>query len=153
MANLGPTHLAVHTFTTDAERWKTLKTYARANRRNPTPAENHLWQALRGHHLGPQCRRQHAIECFIVDFVCLRAWLVVEVDGRVHLGQEEYDGGRTHSLQECGFLALRFSNEQVLNDLDGVLAEVRRHLALLLPSDLPHPPAPSPSGEGEPDVS
>ncbi|MDO7875048.1 endonuclease domain-containing protein [Hymenobacter sp. ASUV-10] len=105
MANLGPTDSSIHTFTTDRLRWKNLKGFARENRKNPTPAEQLLWQELRGHKLGFQFRRQHAIAEYIVDFVCLRTWLIVEVDGEVHDGQEavEYDGGRTHTLQEYGF--------------------------------------------------
>ena len=88
---------------------------------------------MRGHQLGFQFRRQHAIEHYIVDFVCLRAWLVVEVDGGIHheAGQAEYDGGRTHALQECGFLVLRFTNEAVLTELPRVLADITYHLQLL----------------------
>jgi very-short-patch-repair endonuclease len=132
MANLGPS-TDIHTFTTDPTRWKTLKGYARANRKEPTPAEQALWLALRGHQLGYHFRRQHAIEGYIVDFVCLRAWLIVEVDGGIHqeAGQAEYDGGRTHALQECGFLVLRFTNSEVLEELPQVLAAIEYHLKLL----------------------
>jgi very-short-patch-repair endonuclease len=92
-------------YTTDAARWKkTLKGYACTNRQQPTEAEDHLWQELRNHKLGARFRRQHAIQQFIVDFVCLEAWLIIEVDGSVHAdaSQAEYDGGRTHNLQEAG---------------------------------------------------
>jgi very-short-patch-repair endonuclease len=126
-------------YTTDAKRWKkSLKEYARANRKEPTPAEDHLWQELRGSKLGTSFRRQHAITQFIVDFVCLTAWLIIEVDGDVHAdpGEAEYDGGRTHELQECGFLVLRFTNYQVLNETPKVLESITKHLALL------HPPYP-----------
>lgn len=125
-------------YTTDAKRWtKSLKEYARANRRNPTLAEKHLWQELRGHKLGVQFRRQHAIQQFIVDFVCLAAWLIIEVDGSIHAdaSQAEYDGGRTHDLQEVGFLVLRFSNEDVLHNTTQVLQSIAEHLKLLLPND------------------
>ena len=124
-------------YTTDATRWKkSLKEYARTNRRNTTPAENHLWQELRGNKLGASFRRQHAITQFIVDFVCLTAWLIIEVDGSVHadLSEAEYDGGRTHELQECGFLVLRFTNEQVLHNTPSVLKIITEHLALLHPT-------------------
>ncbi|TGE26065.1 endonuclease domain-containing protein [Hymenobacter aquaticus] len=124
-------------YTTDAKRWvKSLKEYARANRKNPTPAENHLWQELRAHKLGVQFRRQHAIQQFIVDFVCLQAWLIIEVDGSIHadIDQAEYDGGRTHNLQEAGFLVLRFTNEEVLHNTPQVLQTIREHLQLLLPT-------------------
>lgn len=135
MANLGPTDGSIHTFTTDRQRWKNLKGFARENRKQPTPAETQLWQALRTNRLGPRFRRQHAIDDYIVDFVCLLAWLVVEVDGEIHAvpEQAEYDGGRTHALQERGFLVVRYSNEAVLQRLPEVLADIERHLKLLLP--------------------
>ncbi|RZK34605.1 MAG: endonuclease domain-containing protein [Hymenobacter sp.] len=134
MANLGPSDGSIHTFTTDRQRWKSLKGFARANRRQPTPAEAQLWQALRTNQLGLRFRRQHAIKDYIVDFVCLPAWLVVEVDGEIHQvpQQAEYDGGRTHALQECGFLVVRYSNEAVLYRLPEVLADIERHLKLLM---------------------
>jgi very-short-patch-repair endonuclease len=120
-------------YTTDAVRWKkSLKDYARTNRKNPTPAESHLWQELRGNKLGAPFRRQHAIGPFIVDFVCLAAWLIVEVDGGIHqeIGQAEYDGGRTHELQEDGFLVLRFTNDEVLYGTSKVLKTIAEHLTV-----------------------
>ena len=133
MANLGPTDSSIHTFTTDRQRWNGLKGFARENRRQPTPAEEQLWQALRGGQLGYRFRRQHAIENYLVDFVCLPAWLVVEVDGAIHQAPEavEYDNGRTHALQECGFIVVRFTNEEVLHHLPQVLAKIDQHLTQL----------------------
>ncbi len=124
-------------YTTDAARWKHhLKDYARANRRQPTEAENHLWQELRNHKLGVRFRRQHAIQQFIVDFVCLEAWLIIEVDGSIHADadQAEYDGGRTHDLQKAGFLVLRFSNEDVLYRTAQALQTITEHLNTSRPS-------------------
>jgi very-short-patch-repair endonuclease len=124
-------------YTTDAVRWKrNLKAYAQHNRKNPTPAENHLWQELRGNKLHAPFRRQHAIESFIVDFVCLAAWLIIEVDGSIHgdSSEAEYDGGRTHELQECGFLVLRFTNEEVIHNTPAVLKAITEHLAALYPN-------------------
>jgi very-short-patch-repair endonuclease len=134
MANLGPSDSSIHTFTTDQQRWKNLKGFARENRRQPTLAEAQLWQALRTNQLGPRFRRQHAIDDYLVDFVCLPAWLVVEVDGEIHHlpEQAEYDGGRTHALQERGFLVVRYSNEAVVDRLPEVLADIERHLKLLM---------------------
>ncbi|MCA8829503.1 endonuclease domain-containing protein [Hymenobacter sp. BT728] len=124
-------------YTTDAKRWvRSLKAYARANRKNPTLAEKHLWQELRDHKLGVQFRRQHAIQQFIVDFVCLPAWLIIEVDGSIHdeAGQVEYDGSRTHNLQEAGFLVLRFPNKDVLYNTPQVIQTITEHLKTLLPT-------------------
>ena len=133
---------------TDAERWrKTIKDYSRANRSHP--AEDTLWQLLRGNKLGLRFRRQHAIERYLVDFVCLPAWLIIEVDGEYHFDveQAEYDGGRTHDLQELGFYILRFTNEEVLQRPNYVLNLITTHLN----NHLPNPESsgsPSPQGEG-----
>ena len=121
-----------HVFTTDARRWETLKHYARVNRKVPTAAENVLWQELRGGKLGVKFRRQHAIEGYIVDFVCLAARLVVEVDGEVHqeISQAEYDAGRTAELQALGYRLIRFHNAQVQHQLPETLRQIRQHLQL-----------------------
>ena len=135
---------------TDAVRWrKTLKEYSRANRHQATEAENALWQLVRGNKLGLRFRRQHAIERYIVDFICLPAWLIIEVDGEYHfeVEQAEYDGGRTHNLRELGFHVLRFTNEEVSHQPDHVLKLISTHLN----KHLPNPKSsgfPSPQGEG-----
>jgi very-short-patch-repair endonuclease len=68
--------------------------------------------------------------------VCLAAWLIIEVDGEVHAepSEAEYDGGRTHELQECGFLVLRFTNNEVLHHTPRVLKSITEHLTLLHPN-------------------
>jgi very-short-patch-repair endonuclease len=66
------------------ELWAALKVLGRQMRRAPTPAEDALWQRIRGRQLGMKFRRQHAIDRFIVDFYCLETALVVEVDGKIH---------------------------------------------------------------------
>ncbi|MDQ2793046.1 MAG: endonuclease domain-containing protein [Bacteroidota bacterium] len=139
-----------HAFMTDAERWKkTLKDYSRANRSNPTAAENALWQLVRGNKLGPRFRRQHAIGRYIIDFVCLPAWLIIEVDGEYHfdIEQAKYDGGRTHDLQELGFHILRFTNEEVLQHPNYILNLISTHLNKHLPNQ-ESSGSPSPQGEG-----
>jgi len=114
-----------HIYTTDPHTWdKRLKAYARENRKAPTPAENQLWQHLRGNKLGAKFRCQHAIDFFIVDFICVAAKLTIELDGEIHLTPEqaEYDQGRTFMLTELGYRELRFTNSQVLHHLPKVLA-------------------------------
>lgn len=130
MANLGPSDSSIHTFTTDRQRWKNLKSFARQNRHEPTAAEACLWEALRGSQLGHRFRRQHAIDNYIVDFVCLPAWPVVEVDGGIHDTPEaaEYDGDRTRALRELGFRVVRYNNDAVLNHLPNVLADITHHV-------------------------
>lgn len=99
---------------------------ARELRQNMTPAEKILWQALRANRLdGIHFRRQQVVDGFIVDFYCHAASLVIEVDGGIHLQQVESDRQRQQALTERGFRVIRFQNEQVFNDLDGVLAQIR----------------------------
>ncbi|NEQ24807.1 MAG: endonuclease domain-containing protein [Microcoleus sp. SIO2G3] len=94
-------------------------------RREPTPAEQKLWQKLRQkQHLGFKFRRQHAIDRFIVDFYCGEARLVVEVDGEIHDYTQQEDAIRQEFLECLGLRVVRFRNEDVLNSIDGVLEEI-----------------------------
>lgn len=102
---------------------------ARQLRQNMTPAERLLWQELRANRLdGYHFRRQQIIDGFIVDFYCHRAALIVEVDGPVHDTQKEADAGREAVLQGRGLSILRFTNQQVMNDMSFVLREIRVYL-------------------------
>jgi very-short-patch-repair endonuclease len=98
---------------------------AKQLRKNLTPAEQQLWQALRGGKLaGLKFRRQHPVGNFILDFYCAAHKLVVEVDGGIHETQIEYDAARTTELESHGYKILRFTNEVVLHQLETVLAEI-----------------------------
>ena len=109
-------------FKTDPERWKFLKDFVKANRKNPTPSEKVMWEALRDKRFhGIKFRRQHAIEDFIADFVSLEYRLVVEIDGDIHDLQPEYDQYRTEYLRACGYHVVRFSNDEVMNNCPQVL--------------------------------
>ncbi len=101
---------------------------ARQMRREPTEGEAVLWNALRGKSIGYKFRRQHPIENFIVDFVCLDAWVIVEVDGGYHTTEEQKmkDKERNASLSALGFLTLRFTNEQVFQKLDDVVLKIKQ---------------------------
>ncbi|WP_035564341.1 endonuclease domain-containing protein [Hymenobacter sp. IS2118] len=119
-------------FTADKKQYARLdlKERARAMRKEATPAEAQLWQLLRGNQLGVKFRRQHSIDRYIVDFMCLSHKLIVELDGAGHLepDQADYDNGRTAYLQELGYRILRFSNEQTLNLPRRVLATIKANL-------------------------
>ncbi|WP_232325930.1 methylmalonyl-CoA mutase [Spirosoma montaniterrae] len=129
---------------THPEKWRMLKKFARANRKEPTPAEEVLWQHLRGKKLAnTKFRRQHAIQDFIVDFVALDNRLVIEVDGEIHEQQHEYDQARTEYLNANGFNVIRFTNEQVLHDTNAVLTEIQNKL-----KGPATPPLPSGEGSG-----
>ena len=100
---------------------------ARRLRKKMTPAEEHLWSALKNKQLeGLRFRRQHPVGNFILDFYCPSCKLVIEVDGEVHSDRLDYDDARTDKLGEYGYKVLRFSNERIINDLSQVLAEIRQ---------------------------
>ena len=113
-------------FHTNPEKWKIVKAFVREMRKNSTPAEDILWQEVRGKKiLGLKFRRQHAIEDYIVDFVNLEYGLVIEVDGSVHSQQQEYDQYRTEFLEYHGFTVIRFSNDEVENNIVSVINTIK----------------------------
>lgn len=98
---------------------------ARELRREMTPAERMLWQRLRNQQLsGLKFRRQHPLGPFIADFYCAVRRLVVEIDGDIHDLQPERDAVRTEQFEQYGYRVIRFRNEQVLNDIEDVLAAI-----------------------------
>lgn len=109
---------------------------AKEMRNNPTEAEKMLWLHLKSKALVYKFRQQHLIDDYIVDFVCLSRKLVVEVDGEIHNDQKEADDERTKNLSEKGFKVIRFSNKEVLNNIDSVLAIITHELrsAIVPPS-------------------
>lgn len=111
--------------------YKELKIRARELRDQMTEAETLLWNIVSGKKFeGYKFRRQHIIDQFIVDFVCLRANLIIEVDGKFHdeEAQKEKDASRTEILQSYGFKVIRFTNEDVLTNLDSVLHTISEEL-------------------------
>ncbi len=102
-----------------------IEAAARCLRRNMTPAEKKLWEALKGKKLsGLKFRAQHPVGPFILDFYCPVCKLVIELDGGVHEGQAEYDETRTQQLKDYGYRVIRFRNEEVLTDLPSVLQRI-----------------------------
>jgi len=98
---------------------------AKRLRSHMTDAETRLWYHLRGHRfLGLKFKRQKPIGPYIVDFVCLEHFLVIELDGGQHL-QNEYDQKRDQLLRQYGYRVLRFWNHDVLNDTQSVLEAIR----------------------------
>jgi very-short-patch-repair endonuclease len=94
-------------------------------RREQTEAESLLWQNLRAKRLnGAKFRRQHPIGDHIVDFCCLRHQLVIEIDGGQHAEEAEKDAARTARLEARGFKVIRFWNDDVLRNLEGVLTSI-----------------------------
>ncbi len=101
-----------------------IRAYARELRRNQTPAEAKLWERLRNQQLGAIFRRQQAIGNFVVDFCCLPAKLIIEVDGDSHTERPNYDATRTRWLERNGWRVMRFTNAQVHEQLDEVMKAI-----------------------------
>ncbi len=93
-------------------------------RKDPTPAERKLWSKIRNDQLGVNFRRQHAIGNFVPDFVCIEKKLILELDGSQHLEQQEYDEDRTKYLKSEGYRVIRFWNNDVMKNLDGVILAI-----------------------------
>jgi very-short-patch-repair endonuclease len=99
---------------------------AREMRRNMTTAEAALWKRVSGNALGFHFRRQQIIAGFIADFYCHQAALVVEVDGDLH--DAAYDAERDRIFAGLGLTTLRFTNQQVQEQIGVVLYQIRQHL-------------------------
>ena len=95
-------------------------------RKNPTPAEEKLWLYLRNNQTGFKFRRQHPLLNYSVDFYCVVLKLVIEVDGGVHLDEEQKikDLERENHIKSQGLHIIRFSNEEVMFDIDEVMNKI-----------------------------
>ena len=123
-----------------------LRDRARQLRREPTEAENRLWAILRGRQLhGAHFRRQHPIPPYVADFACAAARLVVEVDGGQHA--DGADAARDAYLTRHGWQVLRFWNNEVLENLDGIAQRIAETLEPTRSSPESLPPSPE-AGEG-----
>jgi very-short-patch-repair endonuclease len=118
-----------------------MLTRAKALRSQQTDAEQRLWYHLRAHRfMGLKFKRQKPVGRYIVDFVCLEHRLIVELDGGQHAEQVAHDQDRDEWLRGQGYTVLRFWNNDVMQNLEGVLEQIRLALS----------PNPSPtSGRGE----
>jgi len=124
-------------FTTSPELWRALQDKVLDMRKNPTNGEKAMWDLLRrnNHSLdlpkgevknskGFHFRRQHIIDRFIVDFVCIEKKLVIEVDGDIHDYKKLEDEERTGVLNQIGFEVIRFTNEEVIKNPKNVLEKI-----------------------------
>lgn len=103
---------------------------ARVLRRRQTDAERKLWSVLRGHQVvGHGFRRQAPIGPYVVDFVCFAKRVIIEVDGGQHAINQEADATRTEWLTSQGFHVVRFWNNDVLANIDGVRAVILEELS------------------------
>jgi 5-methyltetrahydrofolate--homocysteine methyltransferase len=110
-----------HIYTADPKFYGNISPIAKSLRKEMTEAEAIIWKHVRNRQLGHKIRRQHIIGTYIVDFVCLPAKLVIEIDGPVHDFQQEADALRTQTLEAMGYQVVRYTNEEVLKNLKQVL--------------------------------
>ena len=116
---------------------------AKLLRRNLTDAEQKLWYHLRAHRfMGRKFKRQKPMGRYVVDFVCLEEKLIIELDGGQHAESVEYDHVRDSWLRSEGYTVLRFWNNELMNEMGGVLEQIR----LTLDSGV-RTLSPSPSGK------
>ena len=134
---------------------KILQPFANKLRKEMTKAEACLWQyALHaGHRKGYQFRRQRPALRYIADFLCKELKLVIEVDGITHQDDEtgEKDKQKTSDLESAGFKVIRFTDEEVLKNMNGVMKKIERVVEEMEMSS--PPPAPPPAGDSYPCTS
>ena len=107
-----------------------LKEHAKEMRNMPTDADRLLWLHLQKNKLGLPFRRQYIIADNIVDFVCLPARLVIEIDGGYHddIRQQYHDQARTNEIEKLGFNVIRFTNEDIFTKLDEVIDIIKNKI-------------------------
>jgi len=118
-------------------------------RNGSTDAERALWRRLKGRQIEDcKFRRQHPFGDYILDFVCLERMVVIELDGSQHADAVGYDARRTRLLEDAGFVVLRFWNNDVFGNMDGVLEMIHRQLVARATPSPPNSPGPQaqPSG-------
>lgn len=105
--------------------------FAKELRRNPTQAEEYLWNRLRNKQLlDYKFRRQHPVNKYKADFYCHKLKYVIEVDGGYHLNMEQskYDFNRDGEMRDLGILVKRFRNEQILNNIDNIIESISKDI-------------------------
>lgn len=107
-----------------------LKELQKKNKLNPTDAERVLWEYLRREQLGYKFRRQQVIDNYIADFACLESKLIIELDGDYHLTAEQIlkDRERTERLSLLGYKVIRFKNEEVIDNPETVIKQIKNIL-------------------------
>ncbi|NVO20094.1 MAG: endonuclease domain-containing protein [Bacteroidetes bacterium] len=105
---------------------KNLKLLARELRKNGTKGEALLWKkALKARNIeGYQFNRQFPIDEYIVDFLCRKLYLIIEIDGSSHISKGAYDRHRQEYLENLGYTIIRFSEDQVIYRMDDVISEI-----------------------------
>ncbi len=115
--------------------YSVTKENAKTNRSNMTDAESLLWHYLRQEQLGVRFRRQHVIGDYIVDFICLKQRLIIEIDGGYHndIVQQQEDRIRQNWLESMDYKVIRFTNEEVFYNIETVISTIKGNINLELP--------------------
>ena len=115
-----------------------LNQHARRLRRDQTDVERELWARLRARQVfGLKFRRQHPIGDFIVDFCCVEKKLVIELDGSQHAWNIEADNKRSQALRAKGYRVLRFWNNELIENMEGMMERIIDRVQNLHPDPLP----------------
>jgi very-short-patch-repair endonuclease/viroplasmin and RNaseH domain-containing protein len=116
--------------TADCSDYDLLKEFAKENRHKPTLAEDILWNAIKAGQIGFKFRRQHIVGNYIADFACLHYKLIIEVDGIYHFkdGQIVKDKDRTIDLESLGFHVIRFTNDEIVGNIDNVTNRIKEEI-------------------------
>ncbi len=105
--------------------------WARQNRKNPTPAEEKVWEELlRDKKTWYKFTRQKMIDSFIVDFYCSKLLLAIEIDWDSHNNKEVYDCTRTDKINNMWIIVIRYSNEEILENIKRVKSDILEKLRL-----------------------
>ena len=114
-------------YTTSVENWKILQPIAKELRHNQTKAEDKLWQAVRRNSTGYKIKRQQVVDGYIADFICIEKRLIIEVDGEIHYDIEikKRDEERSRILETQGYTILRFTNEEVIENIERVFNKIK----------------------------
>ena len=122
--------MGYHYETASPDRYDLLKGFAKENRDNMTTAEKILWEELRNNKIGYKFRRQHPVGDYIADFICIEKNLVIEVDGGYHntMEQQQDDAVRTIDIEKMGYSVIRFTNEEVKEQLSTVILRIKEKM-------------------------
>jgi very-short-patch-repair endonuclease len=131
----GPGEVSPRYITANPATYKLIKQMRENLKNNPTKAEQTLWKFLQNKKIGHKIRRQHIIDEYITDFVCLAKKVVIEIDGKIHLKQKNHDEVRTKILNESGYKVLRFTNEEVFKNPELIALKIKKYLDLPNPSE------------------
>ena len=115
--------------------YSTIKQNAKDNRSMMTDAERYLWNYIKNEQIGVRFRRQHIIGEYIVDFICLKQKLIIEVDGGYHNNptQQQKDRIRQNWLESMGYKVLRFNNNDIFHQIESVITIIKQNISIDLP--------------------